>query len=46
MGAVTKGADDELTDPDAKRFIKVKLMGSVALEDRELMLKRAPEMFK
>jgi hypothetical protein len=38
--------DDELTDPDAKRFTQVKLMGSVALEDRELMLKRATEMFK
>ena len=46
MGVVTKGVDDELTDPDAKRFTQVKLMGSVALEDRELMLKRATEMFK
>ena len=46
MGVVTKGVDDELTDPDAKRFTQLKLMGSVALEDRELLLKRATELFK
>ena len=46
MGVVTQGVEEELSDPDAKRFAQVKLMGSVALEDRELMLKRATEMFK
>ena len=46
MGIVTQGVEDELTDPDAKRFAQVKLMGSVSFEDREPMLKRATEMFK
>ena len=46
MGVVTTGVEDELTEPDAKRFAQVKLMGSIPLEDREPMLKRATEMFK
>jgi len=46
MGVVTQGVVEELTDPDAKRFAQVKLMGSIPLEDREPMLKRATEMFK
>ena len=46
MGVVTEGVEDELTEPDAKRFAQVKLMGSIPLEDREPMLKRATEMFK
>ena len=46
MGVVTQGVEEELTDPDAKRFAQVKLMGSIPLEDREPMLKRATEMFK
>ncbi len=46
MGIVTQGVEEELTDPDAKRFAEVKLMGSIPLEDREPMLKRATDMFK
>jgi len=46
MGVVTQGVEEELSDPDARRFTQVKLMGSVPLEDREPMLKRATEMFK
>jgi ABC-type Fe3+ transport system substrate-binding protein len=46
MGTVTKGVVEGLTDPDAKRFTQVKLMGSIPFEDREPMLKRATEMFK
>jgi ABC-type Fe3+ transport system substrate-binding protein len=46
MGVVTKGVAEALTDPDAKRFAEVKTMGSIPLEDREPLLKRATEMFK
>ena len=46
MGVVTQVVEEELTDPDAKRFAQVKLMGSIPLEDREPMLKRATDMFK
>jgi ABC-type Fe3+ transport system substrate-binding protein len=46
MGTVVRGVTEDLTDPDAKRFAEVKLMGSIPLEDREIMLKRATELFK
>ena len=46
MGIVTQGVEEELTDPDAKRFARVKLMGAIPLEDREPMLKRATDLFK
>ena len=46
MGIVTTGVAEGLTDPDAKRFAQVKTMGSIPLEDRETLLKRATEMFK
>jgi ABC-type Fe3+ transport system substrate-binding protein len=46
MGTVTTGIAEQLTDADAKRFAEAKLMGSIALADRDAMLKRATEMFK
>ena len=46
MGIVTQGVEEELTDPDARRFAQVKLMGAIPLEDREPMLKRATDLFK
>jgi ABC-type Fe3+ transport system substrate-binding protein len=46
MGTVVKGVAEKLTDPDTKRFAEVKLMGEIAYEDREPMLKAATEIMK
>jgi len=46
MGITTKGVADKLSDPDARRFADVKLLGTATLEDREAMQKAATEMFK
>ncbi len=46
MGIVTAGVAEKLTDPDEKRFAAAKLMGSIHIDDRDAMLKRATEMMK
>jgi iron(III) transport system substrate-binding protein len=46
MGTVIKGVAEKLTDPDTKRFAQVKLMGEIAYEDREAMLKAATDIMK
>jgi iron(III) transport system substrate-binding protein len=46
MGTVVKGVADKLTDPDAKRFADVKLMGEISYEERDKSLKLATEMYK
>ena len=46
MGTVVTGIVEKMTDPDEKRFAQAKLMGSIAAEDRERMLKRATELMK
>ncbi len=46
MGTVVGGVVEKLDDPDAKRFAQVRLMGAVAADDREIMLKRATDIFK
>lgn len=46
MGVVTSGIAEQLTDPDAKRFAEAKLMGSIPLGDRDVMLERATALFK
>ncbi|MDB5571606.1 MAG: Iron(III) transport system substrate-binding protein [Hyphomicrobiales bacterium] len=46
MGTVVQGVAEKLTDPDAKRFAQVKLMGEVTYAERTPMLKAATEMFK
>jgi ABC-type Fe3+ transport system substrate-binding protein len=46
MGTVVKGVVDKLTDPDAKRYADVKLMGEIEYADRDKLLKLATEMYK
>ncbi len=45
MGVTTRGVAERLTDPDAKRFAQVKLLGGIKFEEREAMLKAATEMY-
>jgi iron(III) transport system substrate-binding protein len=46
MGSVVTGALERLTDPDAKRFAQIKVLGYVTPDMREPMLAAATEMFK
>ncbi len=46
MGSVVKGVADKLTDPEAKRFARAKVLGYITPEMRDPMLKAANEMFK
>ncbi len=46
MGTVVKGVADKLTDPEAKRFAQVKLMGEVEYKDRVPMLDAAKQIMK
>lgn len=46
MGTVVKGVAEKLTDPDAKRYANVKLMGEIDYSERDAMLKAAVELYK
>jgi len=46
MVTVVKGVAEKLTDPDAKRYAQVKLMGEIEYADREPSLKAANEIYK
>jgi ABC-type Fe3+ transport system substrate-binding protein len=46
MGTVVTGVLDHLTDPDAKRFAQIKVLGYITRDIRDAMLKAATEMFK
>jgi iron(III) transport system substrate-binding protein len=45
MGTVVTGVLDHLTDPDAKRFAQIKVLGYITPDIRDAMLKAATEMF-
>jgi iron(III) transport system substrate-binding protein len=46
MGSVVTGVLDRLTDPDAKRFAQIKVLGYITPDIRDAMLAAATEMFK
>ncbi len=46
MGTVVAGVVDRLTDPDAKRFAQIKVLGYITPDIRDAMLKAATDMFK
>ena len=46
MGSVVTGVRDRLTDPDARRFAQIKMLGYITPDIRDAMLAAATEMFK
>jgi len=46
MGTVINGVADKLTDPEARRYAQVKVLGHITPESREWAFKHASEMFK
>jgi iron(III) transport system substrate-binding protein len=46
MGSVVNGVSERLTEPDAKRFAQIKMLGYITPDIRDAMLQAATEMFK
>ena len=46
MGTTVKNIAERLSDPDAKRFAQVKLLGMITPESRDWAFKIANELFK
>lgn len=46
MGSVVTGVRDRLTDPDARQFAQIKMLGYITPDIRDAMLAAATEMFK
>jgi iron(III) transport system substrate-binding protein len=46
MGSVVSGVRERLTDPDAKRFAQIKMLGYITPDIRDAMLQAATDMFK